>query len=643
MSRRNKSGARHLWAAVAHASRAAPALSVSEWADKYRRLSSEGSARPGKWRSFPFQIEPMDAANDPAVVEVVLDWAAQTAGKSEILLNLMGFFMHADPAPQLMAQPTVDLASSFGKDRISPMIRDCPQLRRLVKDPRARDSGNTLLSKSYPGGSLVLIGANSPAGLAGRPRRVILLDEVDRYPASAGTEGDPIALADKRAESFANCVKIKTSTPTIKGFSKIEKLIESSDYRKWHVRCPKCDAEQVLMWAQIKFQFPHPEIPETHVTDPERAYYECEHCKAALDDADRVAMVQAGKWKPTREFHGVRGYWLNGLNTLFEPHKGYRNRLHQFAAEFLKAKKDGREAMKTWVNTFLAETWEEQGETISPNPLMARRENYGPKIPRHCLVLIGKADIQGDRIEAEIEGFGIGSESWRIRYQIIVGPPNLPDVWKQLDEFFLQTFEHEGGATMKVALALVDSGYEQELVLQYTKPREGHRVYACKGVGTPGAPIVARGTRNNQARAMQFPIGANAAKDLIYGRLRIAEPGAGYCHYPVGFGFDEEWFFQLTAEKAVTRFHQGQAVRVYEKTRARNEALDLAVYGAAGLSILNPNMVERHKALNGDDAAERDAEAPPASRLQVPLPPAPVGPAPVRVSKRRPLGGFAIQ
>ena len=605
-------------------------------------LPREGSQRSGKWKSLPYQIEPMDAFLAPDVSEVLLMWAAQTGGKTEVLLNVMGFFAHADPAPQLLVGPTEKYVEDFSKERLAPTIRDTDVLRAIIKDPRSRDSNNTLLNKAYPGGNIAMIGANAPSGLAGRPRRVVLQDEIDRYPDSAGTEGDPSALADKRAESYSNAVKGKTSTPTLKGFSKIEARMATSDYRKWHVCCPKCGHEQVLLWRQIIFTFKD-EAGQEH-KDPAKAYIECEGCKAHLDDHDRVAIVRGGKWKATQPFQGIRGYWLNGINTLFPASKGYKNRLHQFAQEFLLAKKNGPEALKTWVNTFLAETWEEAGETLTPHPLMARRENYGPKIPKHCLCLIGKADVQGDRIEAEIEGFGLGQESWGLRYQIIMGPPNLPDSWKQLDEFFLQTFEHESGATMKVSLALVDAGYEQDLVLQYTKPREGHRIYALKGSSTPLAPVVARGTRNNQQRALMFPVGGNAAKDLIFGRLRLAEAGAGYCHFPNGFGYDDEYFFQVTAEKAVTRYHAGQPVRIYEKIRPRNEALDLKVYGVAGLHILKPDLMALHKELNGETATaddEREAMPRMPSR-QVPAPPPPENYPRKPISQRHKLGGTPI-
>ena len=238
-----------------------PKRKPSEWSNELRHLSSDAASAPGKFTCFPYQVEPLDAALEEDVVEAILWWAAQT-GKSEIMNNLVGFFMAEDPSPQLLVQPTVELYEAYSKERIAPMIRDTPVLRRIVKDPRSRDSGNTVGFKRYPGGSLAMTGANAPAGLAGRPRRVVLLDEVDRFPASAGTEGDPCALADKRAETFPNAVKVKTSTGTVKGLSKIENLYETSDKRKWTCKCKKCATDWVLMWADVKWDDGKPETAQ---------------------------------------------------------------------------------------------------------------------------------------------------------------------------------------------------------------------------------------------------------------------------------------------------------------------------------------------------------------------------------------------
>lgn len=605
---------RKFWAGICNGFPLLPALSVSEWAQKYRVLSQGGTAKSGKWDNseIPYQVEPMDAPMQKGIAETILQWAAQM-GKSEILNNQMGFYMHADPSSQLMVQPTIELSEAYSKERVAPMIRDTPILKQLVKDPRSRDSGNTLLSKIYPGGNLALVGANAPSGLAGRPRRVVLQDEVDRYPDSAGTEGDPSALADVRAKSFPNAVKVKTSTPTIKGMSKIEKRLELSDCRKWHVKCPKCQAEQVLMWAQIKW-------PEGK---PEEAYLECadEKCGAKLTDEERKDMVRTGEWKPTKPFTGVRGYWLNGLNTLFGHQNGYVTMLHQFAKEFLDAKDGGSERVKTWTNTFLAETYEEAGEQIDSTVLQGHAEPYNglETLPRGAVILTAGADVQGDRIEVGIDAWGADEECWSICYRVLYGDPRKDQVWKDLDKVLTAEFKHATGMTMRIERALIDSGYAQDRVMAFTMPRASRGVFACKGinrVGTNVPPILpSRPSRNNKWRAPFWPVGVTVAKHAIYSRLVMLPGGARTIHFPIAtradgseddLGFNAEYFKQLTAEKQRTRYSFGNPFFVYEKDNnsVRNEAIDVRVYSFAALHSLG--RILWHKLQETIDQYERD-------------------------------------
>lgn len=596
-----------------------PALRVSEWAHDYRVLSGEATARSGKWskEDIPYQNEPMDSAADPTVTETVLMWAAQL-GKSEVENNVLGFYAHAEPSPQLMVQPTIEMAEAYSKERIAPMIRDTPVLRAIIRDPRSRDSGNTLLSKVYPGGNLALVGANAPSGLAGRPRRVILLDEIDRYPDSAGSEGDPCDLADKRAESFPNAIKFKTSTPTIKGLSRIEKLIEGSDFRKWHVCCPRCQFEQVLAWAQIKW-------PEG---TPEEAFLECanEKCLGQLSDAEREGMVRAGQWKPTREFRGIRGYWLNGINSLFGAQKGFRNKLHQFAAQFLKARDGGAESVKVWTNTFLAETYEEAGEAIDPLTLGNNVESYNPVevLPRAAMVLTAGADVQGDRIEIGIDAWGADEECWSVLYKVVFGDPRKQEVWADLDKVIGMEFAHPTGRKLTIERTLIDCGYAMDRVLAFTGARAMRGVFACRGVNRVGMQVPPllppRPSRNNKSRIPFWPVGVTAAKTAIYSRLLMVPGGARTIHFPEHerkdgsvetFGFDESYFKQLTAEKMRTRYSHGQPYKIFEKDNnsVRNEAIDIRVYSFAALHSLMPIRWHKVKETFDDYEREHPAEA----------------------------------
>ncbi len=581
--------ARDLWGSIFDAIPTIPSLKISEWADKYRVLSPESSSEPGRFSCdrIPMQREPMDSACDPEVSETVLWWAAQTAGKSEVLNNIVGFYMHADPSPQLMVQPTVDLAEEYSKDRIAGMIRDSGALRKIVRDPRSRDSGNTTLSKRYPGGSFVLVGANAPSGLAGRPRRVILKDEVDRYPLSAGTEGDPCALADKRAETFPNAVKVSTSTATIKGLSKIENLYEQSDQRKWFVRHGECEHEFVLMWTHVKWED----------GKPETAWMECPHCRGRLTDGDRVAMVRGGRWKPTAPFKGIRGYWLNGLNILFGAQKGFKNRLHQFVADFLKAKDGGAQTLRVWINTFLAETYEEDAEKIDSDEILKRAEEYSPDaLPEEVLLLTAGVDVHRMRIELEVKGWGVDEESWGVRKTVFDGDTEKDEVWAALDKALLEKFTREDGLTIEIQRTFIDMGHKDRRVLGFCSPRLARGVYPCRGVNRVGhntPPLLpAKPSRNNKARIPHWNIGVTVAKTAIYDRLTLPVPEARAMHFPKGEGYGVDYFKQLTAEKRKRKFQFGRPYYIFEKENnaVRNEALDLNVYALAALNSLAPIM-----------------------------------------------------
>lgn len=559
-------------------------LSVSAWAEKNRVLSSETSFQAGKWKTFAYQQEPQDAPDEPMVVETVLMWGAQL-GKSEIVNNRAAFHMEADPGPQLMVQPTVDRAKEYSEERIAPMIRESPALRRVVRDPRSRDSGNKILSKRYPGGNFALVGANAPSGLAGRPRRIIQQDEIDRFPLSAGTEGDPCALADKRAETFPNAVKVKTSTPTTKGLSRIEKAYELSDQRKWHVTHKACGHEFILRWAHVKW-------PDGV---PMEAYMECPCCQARIDDPERREMVRNGKWKATAPFGGIRGYWLNGLNTLFPAHKGYPNRIAQFAVEFLKAKDEGPESLRVWTNTFLAETYEEEASKINADDIAQRAEDYEPdSLPEGVLVITAAVDVQRDRLEVEFKGWGKDEESWGIRKQVLDGDTEKEEVWASLDEALLREFEREDGVKLKCTRCFIDMGYRPKRVLAFCAPRIGRGVYPCRGVNRVGLnppPLLpAKPSRNNKARIPHWNVGVTEAKGALHDRIELP-PGPRAMHFAApAYGYDGDYFAQFASEKRFIKYSFGQPYFIFEKDNnsVRNEALDLNVYNLAALHSLFP-------------------------------------------------------
>ncbi len=546
---------------------------MSQWADQNRRLSPEASSEPGRWVTdrAPYQRGMMDAVNEPGVSEVVYMTSSQI-GKTEIINNIIGYFTHQDPSPMLLIQPTLDMAETWSKDRLAPMIRDTGALTELFGDPRSRDSNNTLLHKKFPGGHITMAGANSPSSLASRPIRIVLLDEEDRYPHSAGTEGDPGSLAQKRTTTFWNRLLVTASTPTIEDESKIESRYQQSDQRKFYVPCPECDAYQVLNWQQLKFE----------KGKPETTCYECEHCGEKLKESDKMWMLSHGEWRAEAAFNGIVGFHINEL---YSPWVKWS----EMVTGFLKAKRLP-ETLKVWVNTSLGETWKDKTEGVDPAGLLGRKENWGRVAPEGVVVITAGVDVQDDRLEAEVIGWGVGQESWSLQYHVLHGDPAQQKVWEDLDNVLTQTIKTSDGRTLPVASACVDSGgHQTQRVYEYCKAREYQRIYAIKGASQIGKPLVSKFSKANKLRVKLFSIGTDTAKQMIYSRLKIHQPGPGYCHFPAAY--PEEYFKQLTAERIQTRFVNGHPSRIWVMPKGRrNEALDCRVYSMAALHILNPNL-----------------------------------------------------
>ena len=315
-----------------------PKLKVSQWADLERVLSAESCAEPGKWRTIraEYQRGMMDAISDSKVETVTLMTAARV-GKTEIINNILGRYIDNEPCPILSVNPTVEMAEAWSKKYFAPMIRDTPILREKVREAKTRDANNTILEKSFPGGYIAMAGANSPSGLASRTIMIVILDEIDRFPPSAGTEGDPVDLAKKRAETFTYRKKfIQTSTPTIKGVSRIEQEWNQSDQRHYYVPCPECNYFQVLEWKQIKFE-------KDHIED---VFYECEKCQAKITESDKPRLIRLGEWRPSQPL--IIKHVGFHLNALYSPWISWE----EIVRKFLNAKKRP-ETLKVWINTML--------------------------------------------------------------------------------------------------------------------------------------------------------------------------------------------------------------------------------------------------------------------------------------------------
>ena len=491
-----------------------PNLKIDEWADKHRRLSPESSAEPGLWSTdrATYQRGMMQAISDPRIENIVFMTGAQI-GKTEIINNSVGYYVSQDPSPMLVVQPTLELAKMWSSDRLSPMLRDTPILKNLVKDPRSRDSGNTLYQKQFPGGYIAIVGANSPSGLAARPIRCVFLDEVDRYPASAGSEGDPIELSKARTKTFTyNRKIIMVSTPTNKGASRIENAFEESDKRFYYVPCPDCKHEQKLIWSNVNWE----------EDKPETASYICEECGSAWDDAMRYRAIKNGNWVATEDYNGTAGFHINGIYSPWTP-------LSEAVKGFLVAKKMP-DTLRVFVNTYLAETWEDQGERVDDYAVAERAEAFGDKLDKNIMILTCGIDVQDDRLELEVVGWGKDEESWSVDYRTLYGDPSTPHLWNDLENILKNIYETEDGRQIQIRSACIDSGgHYTQAVYNFVRPREGRRVFAIKGMGGESRPIVSRPTRNNIGKIRLFTLGVDSIKELVFSRLKITDVGAGYC------------------------------------------------------------------------------------------------------------------
>ncbi len=558
-----------------------PLLTVSQWADRYRRLSAESAAEPGQWNTdrAPYQREIMDSVNDPLVEHIVIMSSAQV-GKTELILNIIGYYIDYDPAPMLVVQPTLKpMAEDFSKDRLAPMIRDTPTLTGKVHDVKSRTSGNTILHKTFPGGHVTIAGANSPSSLASRPVRIVLMDETDRYPVSAGTEGNPIKLAEKRTTAFWNKKKIKVSTPTIKGSSQIEKEYQSGTMEEWCVPCPCCGKYQPYEWNRIHF---------SDVT------MECKYCGEHISEIDWKQ--GEGKWIAAHpERHRKRSFHLNELASPW-------THWDSIIEEWREAQKEYKEngdinKLKTFINTVLGETWEPRGKGADDDSLLSRRERYEAEIPEGVLLLTAAVDVQDDRFEIEVVGWGRGYESWGIKYEKLYGDLDKEETWDRLEAWLDREFYFASGASLLLARTCIDTGgHKTTECYKFLKKMEkkGKRISGIKGFGREGQgiPLIHKLSTNNEYNVKVFILGVDSGKEIVVTRLSTVDEGPGYCQFPINAdrGYSETVIKGLNSEQRITEIKDGRAVTKWKKKSGiRNEPLDLRVYNTAAVEILRPD------------------------------------------------------
>lgn len=460
---------------------------VSQWADENRILVSDSSSEAGRWRTdrAPYQREIMDAFTDPKIYEIDVMASAQV-GKSEIQLNMIGEAVDEDPGPMMYVQPTKEMAEDYSKRRIAPMISACPTLREKFYAAKGKDSNNTISMKLFPGGSLAIIGANSPTDLASKPIRYLLCDEIDRFPDSAGTEGDPIALAERRTETFRHNRKIvKCSTPTIKGKSKIEKAFMKGTQEEWRTECPQCRSFSFIRFDDIRFdreEFRDEDGKKDWIVT--NARWRCPVCQREIPEAEAKRLP--AKWfarNPKALANGIRSFRLSAF---MSPWSDWRD----IALSFLHAK-DDPQLLQVFHNTMLGESWELRESNSEPQQLYGRREHYNAQVPTGVLVMTMGVDTQDNRLEYEIVGWDRDEQSWGIQRGIIPGRPDAPGVWEEIDNLLEQEWEMANGMTLRISATFVDSGghFTSDVYRQCAR-REMRRVFAIKGEPGEGKAYV---------------------------------------------------------------------------------------------------------------------------------------------------------
>lgn len=557
------------------------AVTVSEWADQHRELSGKQASERGRWRTSrtPFLREIMDCLSSTSRVTDVVVMKSSQVGVTEATVNLLGYVMDHAPSPTMVLLPTIEARDAWKIQKLNPLLTDTPVIRDLLGGLRSRDAANTKDTIDFPGGVIFLAGGNSPNSYAQRSARVLVLDDLDRFPAEVGEEGDPVALAKGRTKAFPRAKRIFISTPTVKGQSLIEREYSESDQRRYHVPCPHCHEFQPLEWGG-----PEADFGVKWNASLTEAWYLCRACHAEIHEHQKPAMLAAGRWIAANPESKTRGYHLTALLAPIGLGPSWLD-----LARDWKAAVKSPATLQTFVNTNLGEPWEEQGDQVEATGLLARLETY-PEGMKPLAVTVG-VDVQKDRLELAVDGWGPGEECWSLEHEILPGDTAQPQVWRDLAEFL---------AELKPDACAIDSGFNTTMVYAFVEKRGW--CFAVKGMDGGHRPLVeSEETRRMKLRKRRKKgvlvniVGTDQAKALLFSRLKLTEPGPGFIHFPREQAFDDEYFAQLTAEKLVTKMRGTRPIAVWVQTRPRNEALDCKVYALAALRLAGINLAEREK------------------------------------------------
>ena len=618
-----------------------PRIDTAEWAASYRHIA-KGPER-GQWRNerTPYLVEPMQAASAHSPYERVVLWFATQLGKSEVLYNSVMQRIHTDPQDMMMVQPTLQDAQDHSAQRFLPTILQTPVMAGKVAVRKSRDESTSWRSRSIQGGFTMFFGgANSAASLASKPLGFAVADEVDKWPADVDNEGPPLGLLEERMSNFSRRKLVIASTCSIKGQSLIEREYLASDRREYFVPCPHCNELQVLRWgAKEAWGLKWSKTPDGRAI-PETAHYVCRHCGAQIDEHHKEQMLASGRWIAQAPGAGMgkrAGFWLNKL---YSPlgWKGWPSLVEEWQEAQDEKKKGNSAPLKKFLNSSLAETWEETGIGGDAKALASRAEAYELGIvPRGGLMATMGVDTQPDRLEARVWAFGRGEESWLVARHIIYGDPNLEEgtpgsPWTRLSEIRRTPLMHQSGSQMLIEATAVDTGgHNTHAVYTYCRNHTHANVLAIKGSSQANKPVLGKPSLidvtwrgKTQPRSLKlWPIGTDTAKHLLYGRMRVAQVGPGYVHTPEALKTTDE-YEQMTAARLMPVVVQGRsAMRWITPQGHREEGGDCMVYAYAAACYMG---IQSYREPSW---ARREARYCPRSPdLFSQAPPTPISPAP---------------
>jgi phage terminase large subunit GpA-like protein len=581
--------------------RARVPLTGSEWANRYFYLSPESSGTEGRWKCYPYQVALLNWMTSDDIEEVNLQ-KSRRVGYTKCLLAATACLIEQKRRNVVIWHPTDGDAKDFVTDEVEPVLRDVPVLGDLLRClVGSKSKWNTVEKKVFHGATLDVKGGKSARNFRRMTKDVAIYDETDGFDVDIDGEGNCFELGDGRLDQAPFPKSIRGSTPKTKGVSLIEAAVASAD-RVFHrfVRCPHCGELQRLEFGRLTWA----------KGDPESAWYKCvTGCR--LEYRDYPTMDARGRWQ-TLEGH----YYVEGRDHFCDPEGNRISKPRRIGVRIWagysylrpwsyivdrwlvasQAAKGGNiTTLKTVVNTLLGETFEERGESVDPDMMGDRGEDYasGDRIPNEVCVITVGADVQGGanaRIELEFVGHGLEHETWSLDYVVLRGDPERPEVWDNLDEQLTRRFVRRDGVQLGVGCAFVDSGYLATEVYRFTGPRRKRNVYATKGVNT--GTICNKGTwqgdRKRGSRAILRTVNVDDAKTIIFHRLRIQEPGPGYCHFPAHY--PDGHFVRLTNEEKLEKRRSGVLVGYEWRKKGPNEPLDCRAYALGAYEYLNPNM-----------------------------------------------------